>query len=136
MRAVWSAPVRYVECDAQGVVFNGHYLTWADEAATALMAELGTPYAELLARGLDTSVVASDLQWSSPAVWGDVIQVDGEVVRVGRTSFAYRLTIRAGDRTCCVVTTTYVLVDAGRTPTALPDDVRQAWSVGATAATD
>ena len=35
---VWSSPVRYAECDGLGVVFNGHYLTWADEAATALVA--------------------------------------------------------------------------------------------------
>ena len=133
MRAVWSAPVRYVECDAQGIVFNGHYLIWADEAATALMAGLGTSYGELLARGLDTSVVASDLQWSSPAVWGEVVEVDGEVTRLGQTSFAYRLTIRVGARTCCVVTTTYVLVDRDGTPTALPDDVRQAWFVRETA---
>ena len=34
MPEVWSAPVRFVECDQQGVVFNAHYLTWADEAAT------------------------------------------------------------------------------------------------------
>ena len=134
MRGVWSAPVRYVECDAQGIVFNGHYLTWADEAATALMGALGTPYAELLARGLDTSVVASDLQWSSPAVWGEVVEVDGEVARLGRTSFTYRLTIRVGARTCCVVTTTYVLVDRDRTPTALPDDVREAWAATSGAA--
>jgi len=129
VNAVWSSPVRYVECDAQGVVFNGHYLTWADEAATALMAGLGTPYAALLARGLDTSVVASDLQWSSSAVWGDVVEVDGAVTRLGRTSFAFGLTIRVGTRTCCVVTTTYVLVDGDRTPTPLPDDLRTAWAV-------
>ena len=129
MTAVWGSPVRYVECDGQGVVFNGHYLTWADEAATALMAALGTPYAALLARGLDTSVVASELQWSSSAVWGDVVEVDGAVTRLGRTSFAFCLTIRVGTRTCCVVTTTYVLVDRDRTPTPLPDDLRTAWSV-------
>ena len=128
MNSVWSSPVRYVECDAQGVVFNGHYLTWADEAATALMAALGTPYAEILARGLDTSVVASELSWTSPARWGDVVEVDGQAERVGRTSFTYRLTIRVGERTCCEVRTTYVLVDGQRQPTPVPDDLRAAWS--------
>jgi acyl-CoA thioester hydrolase len=28
----WSAPVRYAECDQQGVVFNANYLAYADEA--------------------------------------------------------------------------------------------------------
>lgn len=125
---VWSSPVRYVECDGQGVVFNGHYLTWADEAATALFAALGVPYAEIRARGLDTSVVAADLQWSSPARWGDDVDVDSEVARLGRTSFAIRSTVRVGERTCCVVTTTYVLIDDDRRPSALPEDLRAAWS--------
>ena len=31
---IWSAPVRYAECDGQGVVFNSHYLLYADEALT------------------------------------------------------------------------------------------------------
>lgn len=128
--SLWSAPVRYAECDQQGVAFNGHYLTWADEAATAFMTELGTPYAEMLARGLDTSVVASELSWSAPAVWGDVVDVDGAVEKLGRTSFVWAFTIRVADRTCCVVRTTYVLVDHARTPTPLPDDLREAWAVG------
>jgi acyl-CoA thioester hydrolase len=64
---VWSAPVRYAECDQQGVVFNGHYLTWCDEAATAWMAAVGTPYDALHTRNLDTRVVATALEWSSSA---------------------------------------------------------------------
>ena len=37
--------VRYVECDMQGHVFNGHYLTWFDIAHTeALRAATGMSY--------------------------------------------------------------------------------------------
>ncbi|MBC7374821.1 MAG: acyl-CoA thioesterase [Frankiales bacterium] len=127
MNPVWSSPVRYVECDQQGVVFNGHYLTWADEAATALMAALGTPYAQIIALGLDTSVVASELQWTSPARWGDTVVVDGAVERMGRTSFVFALAIRVGERACCVVRTTYVLVDHDRRPREIPAVLRDAW---------
>ncbi len=126
--SLWSAAVRYAECDQQGVAFHGHYLTWADEAATALMAAKGMPYVTLRARGLDTSVVASTLSWSSPARWGDVVDVDGVVERLGRTSFTFALTLRVGERACCEVRTTYVLVDDEGRPAPLPDDLRQAWS--------
>lgn len=125
--SAWSAPVRYSECDQQGVVFNAHYLAYADEAVTHVLAGLGVPYEDLLARGLDTSVVASELQWSSPARWGDVVDVDGEVERVGRTSFVVAMTISVGERLCCRVRTTYVLMDADRTPVPVPDDVRGLW---------
>lgn len=123
----WSAPVRYAECDQQGVVFNAHYLAYADEAVPCVLAQHGLSYAELLARGLDFSVVATELQWSSPARWGDVVDVDGRVERVGRTSFVVALTIAVGERLCCTVRTTYVLTDAQRTPTPVPDDVRERW---------
>lgn len=32
--------VRYVECDMQGRVFNGHYLTWVDMAHSEALREL------------------------------------------------------------------------------------------------
>ncbi len=128
--SAWSAPVRYAECDQQGVVFNAHYLAYADEAVTHVLAGLGTPYGDLLARGLDTSVVASELTWSSPARWGDVVEVDGTVESIGRTSFVITMTISVGERRCCSVRTTYVLTDAERRPTAVPDDLRAAWLSG------
>ena len=125
--SAWSAPVRYAECDQQGVVFNAHYLAYADEAVTHVLAAQGVTYEDLLARGMDTSVVATELAWSSPARWGDVVEVDGVVERVGRTSFVVAMTISVGDRLCCRVRTTYVLMDADRTPVAVPEDVRQSW---------
>jgi acyl-CoA thioester hydrolase len=124
----WSAPVRYAECDQQGVVFNANYLAYADEAVEHVLAQQGFSYVDLLARGLDTSVVASELQWSSPARWGDVVDVDGTVERVGRTSFVVALTISVGERLCCRIRTTYVLVDRDRTPMPVPDDVRSLWT--------
>jgi acyl-CoA thioester hydrolase len=124
----WSAPVRYAECDQQGVVFNAHYLAYADEAVEHILRQQGVSYGELLARGLDTSVVASELQWTSSARWGEVVDVDGLVERVGRTSFVVAMTISVGERLCCTVRTTYVLTDLERAPTPVPDDVRALWS--------
>ena len=131
MSAAWSAPVRYAECDQQGVVFNAHYLAYADEAVTHVLERLGTPYADLLARGLDTSVVATELAWTSSARWGDVVEVDGSVERVGRTSFVVAMTIGVGERRCCTVRTTYVLTGLDRVPVPVPDDLRQQWTAAA-----
>jgi acyl-CoA thioester hydrolase len=128
--STWSSPVRYGECDQQGVVFNAHYLAWADEALASLLSDLGTPYETLLARGLDTAVVATELVWSSPARWGDVVDVDGAIVRIGSSSFTAELTIRVGEQPCCTVRTTYVLHDADRTPVRVPEDVRGSWLSG------
>jgi acyl-CoA thioester hydrolase len=120
---VWSSPVRFVECDQQGIVFNAHYLVWADEAVNTWWAERGVRWAQLNARGVDYVVVASALEWRSSARWGDTVEVDADLEKLGRTSVTVRFTIRVGERECCVVRTTYVST-VGGTPTPWPDDVR------------
>lgn len=126
-RAVWSAPVRFVECDQQGIVFNAHYLVWADESVVPTLAACGTPYAMLAERGLSQVVVASELAWQSSARWGDTVEVDGVVERVGRSTLVLVFTIRVGRRLCCTVRTTYVHLDVDGRPTQVPDDLRAAW---------
>jgi acyl-CoA thioester hydrolase len=120
---VWSSPVRFVECDQQGIVFNAHYLVWADEAVNTWWERNGVAWAEVQARGLDYVVVASSLEWRSSARWGDTVEVDAELEKLGRTSLTVRFVIRVGARECCVVRTTYVCT-AGGTPAPWPDDVR------------
>ena len=126
--STWSAPVRYGECDQQGVVFNAHYLAYADETSTAWFASTGTTYAALRGRGLDMVVKASTLEWSSPARYGDVLDVDAVCERVGGTSFVVAYAVHVGERLCCAVRTTYVLVGADGRPVRVPDDLRESWT--------
>jgi acyl-CoA thioester hydrolase len=120
---VWSSPVRFVECDQQGIVFNAHYLVWADEAVNTWWSVRGIDWAEVAAQGFDYVVVASALEWRSSARWGDTVDVDADLDALGRTSATVRFTIRVGERECCVVRTTYVCTADG-TPTPWPDDIR------------
>jgi len=126
--ALWSSPVRYAECDQQGIVFNAHYLTWADEACTAWFAAVGVTYPALLARGLDMRVRASTLVWSSPGRYGDLVELDVGCERVGATSWVLATQVRVGERECCTVRTTYVLVGRDDRPVRIPDDLRAAWT--------
>lgn len=119
---VWSSPVRFVECDQQGVVFNAHYLIWADEASNSWWAAHGLPW-DVVAARVNPVVKASTLDWSSSARWGDMVTVDAETEKLGRTSVTVRFTIRVDDRECCVVRNTYVATDGGRA-TPWPDDIR------------
>ena len=129
MPAVWSSPVRFVECDQQGVVFNAHYLTWADEAANAWWSARGLPWDALVERGLEYLVKASSLDWTSSARWGDTVEVDAELGTLGRTSLTLVLTVRVGEQACCEIRTVYVATADG-VPTPWPDDVRALLSAG------
>lgn len=123
----WSAPVRYAEVDGQGVVFNSHYLLYADEAMSAFCRSRGLgPLAE------QVQLVTSTLTWNSGARWGEVVDVDVACVRVGTTSFTLTFDIRADGRPCCAVETVYVLIEDGH-PAAIPDEVRAALTAAPTA---
>ncbi|GAB2455959.1 acyl-CoA thioesterase [Jatrophihabitans fulvus] len=118
---VWRAPVRYAEADQQGVVFNAHYLLWCDEAMGAFCS----------GRGLDAMVEqvrlkTSTLTWTSPARWGETVEVDARCDDVGRTSLTMRFVVRVGNRACCEVATVYVLADADGAPQPVSDADRAA----------
>jgi acyl-CoA thioester hydrolase len=119
--STWSAPVRFAEVDQQGVVFNAHYLLYCDEAMGAFCTQ----------RGLDDFVAVvrlatSTLTWRGPARWGELIEVDVQCSKVGRTSATMAFDVRAGGRSCCSVETVYVYADEAGTPQEIPADVRAA----------
>jgi acyl-CoA thioester hydrolase len=117
--ATWSAPVRYAEVDQQGVVFNAHYLLYCDEAMGAFCIQRGLrEFVELV------RLATSTLTWTGPAHWGDVIDVDVQCTKVGRTSATLAFEVRAGGRPCCQVETVYVYADKSGTPAEIPADVR------------
>jgi acyl-CoA thioester hydrolase len=121
---VWSSPVRYVECDQQGIVFNAHYLVWADEAVNTWWISRGVDWPALNARGIDYVVVASSLQWTSSARWGDTVELDAELAELGTRSLTVAFVVRVGEQRCCEVRTTYVCTEAGRSAP-WPEEIRR-----------
>jgi len=85
----YSLPIvpRYVEVDQQGVVFNGHYLTWFDEAVTGFFDHLGASYPDLMSAGLDMQLVHTEIDYAAPVRWRDTVRVAVTCERVGTTSF-------------------------------------------------
>lgn len=84
---------RYAEIDQQGVVFNGHYLTWFDEACTALLDEHAVDYAQLISAGVDFQVVHSEIDYLASVRWRDGVRVEAVCDHVGTTSFAVAFTV-------------------------------------------
>lgn len=84
---------RYAEVDQQGVVFNGHYLTWFDEACTGFLDRLPVNYEGLLAHGLDFKVVRSEIDYLASVRWRDSVRVAVVCEKVGTTSFTIAFTV-------------------------------------------
>lgn len=78
---------RYAEVDQQGVVFNGHYLTWFDEACTGFLDRLGVTYPGLVDSGYDVQVVHTEIDFLAPVRWRDSVRVGVVCERIGSSSF-------------------------------------------------
>ncbi|MCB0944746.1 MAG: acyl-CoA thioesterase, partial [Mycobacterium sp.] len=88
--------VRYVECDMQGRVFNGHYLTWIDMAHSEAIRDMVGGYQVLIDRGIDVVVAAADRQFRLPAHFGEELAVGAGIDPPGRTSLRSEDLIRRG----------------------------------------
>jgi acyl-CoA thioester hydrolase len=116
---------RYAEVDAQGVVFNAHWLTYFDEACTRFFDWLGFPPATSFFRDFDVMLVKAVLEWQGPAGFDDEVDITVEPVRFGTSSFDVRYTASIDDRPVCVGVITYVSVRPGSHDSVpIPDDVR------------
>jgi acyl-CoA thioester hydrolase len=121
--------VRYMEVDAQGVVFNAWYLTYFDDAMTAFLADGGLPYRDMLAAGYDVQLVRSEIDYRTGVRWQDPIEVAVSASRFGTTSFTldFQVLRGPGREECTRGRTVYVVVatdGSGKRP--VPDLVRTA----------
>jgi acyl-CoA thioester hydrolase len=116
--------VRYGECDMQQVVFNAHYLAYIDDAMDTWMRLVLGPFEQL---GFDFMVKKIELEWQSPARFGDTIDVMPTVARWGTSSFDVTVRGVVGERPVFSATLVYISTEPG-TPKAVPvpDAVRQA----------
>lgn len=119
--------VRYLEVDAQNVVFNMWYLGYFDEAMGGYLAACGYPYPELLRDGVDTQVVHAELDWKGSITWGDEVAVGVRTAATGTTSFTLEFDVRCNGEIACLGRTVYVVIatdGTGKIP--IPDRLRDA----------
>lgn len=126
--------VRYAECDAQGVVFNARYADYVDVAATEYFRVLFGGYQKLLALGIDNQVVRLGIDWTAPARFDDILEIDVETTHVGNSSYAFKLTFRQylSRSELAVAEIVYVMVTPGEhRKQSIPDFFRDALQDGA-----
>ncbi|MBB4904602.1 acyl-CoA thioesterase [Actinophytocola algeriensis] len=121
--------VRYSECDQQGVVFNGHYLFYYDNALTELWRDRISPYQEMVGRGFDVVVAEATLRYRSAARFDEVLDISMPVAHLGNTSLIIRPEYRVGERLVADGEMRHVFVDSSTlVPKPMPDDIRSALS--------
>jgi len=125
--------VRYIECDAQKVVFNSRYSEYVDVGINEFLRAAGV-LSDFITGPLDFQLVKQTVEWKAPARFDQVLELRIAALRLGNTSFTIGTEFRVADddRVIVNVETVYVLVD-GKTLTKLPlpDAIRAALQEGA-----
>jgi len=76
----------------QGVVFNGHYLTYCDVAVTEYWRAIGLRYPQdLVEAGTDTFVRKATLEYRAAAHYDDELFICARTAQLGRSSLRFVL---------------------------------------------
>jgi acyl-CoA thioester hydrolase len=83
--------VRYSECDAQKVVFNGRYVDYIDIAVTEFMRVIWGNYNDILSKGIDSQVVKLSIHWKASAHFDEIIAITVKSIRIGSSSYTLQV---------------------------------------------
>ncbi|HJV51170.1 MAG TPA: thioesterase family protein [Noviherbaspirillum sp.] len=118
--------VRWAEVDMQGIVFNGHYLTYFDVAFTEYWRATGLPSVlQQAAEGRELFARKATIEYQAPARFDDVVDIGVRCAGFGRTSVRFVLEIHRGEQHLISGELVYVYADAAlRKGVALPEGWR------------
>jgi 4-hydroxybenzoyl-CoA thioesterase len=120
--------IQFSHCDPAGIVFYPQFFYILSEAKEDFLIHIGHPqhhYINKLRKGWP--MVRLETDFKIPSRYGDQIDVDIEVFKLGRTSLGLEYTIRGDDGERLVANSIIVLtnLDTGK-PLPIPDDLRDA----------
>ena len=105
--------IRYSDCDPQGIVFNGNYARYWDDAATDWLEELGLGGPEVGGNGVEVVTARLEIDFKSAARLGDTLETTIRVERVGTASMDINVetTLAGSDQVVAIGKLVWVFVD-------------------------
>lgn len=118
--------VRYADCDAQGIIFNGRWFELFDTAMTEFWRETIGGYDHLpKTLGVETVVAETGARFRGAGRFDDLLTFEISVPRVGSSSMRVELDAKNGDSLLAEGFIEYVFVDASSLqPVEIPEQVR------------
>lgn len=120
--------IYYHDTDCGGVVYYANYLKYLEEGRTELFAERGSTVKELADEGTLFVVGKVEITYRAPARYGDRIQIETSVQKVGSASIIFDQKIRRGETLIAECLTRLVCVDKTVSPCPIPDPLREKFS--------
>ena len=124
-----TARVRWMECDAQGIVFNGAYMGYLEIAQAEYFRNLGFSIYKIAQEGyFDSAVVKATIEFKAPARVDDILEFHTRVSRIGTTSLVLDVEIypEKSDRLLTIMQAVYVgFHPKSETTQPVPDAIRK-----------
>lgn len=121
--------IRWMECDAQGIVFNGAYLGYLEMAQAEYYRNLGIGIYHMPQSGyFDFAVVKTTIEFKAPARVDEVVEAYVRVSRIGNTSLIMEMELYRPNPELLLTTieAVYVGYEAATEATKrVPDDLRE-----------
>ena len=117
--------IYYHDTDAGGVVYYANYLKHLEEARFELYLSKGVSIVELAKEGAIFPVVHFEIDYKSPARYGDVIRIFTEIERIGFSSIHFMQEIKKGELALIKAKTVCACVNGSLKPQAIPDKIKE-----------
>ncbi len=112
--------IYYHDTDCGGVVYYANYLKYLEEARTEFMAERGVIIKELHRKGFLFAVKRVEINYKSPAKYGDTLTIKTELDKVKPASFFFKQSVLRGEETLVYADTALVCINAEFKPQVIP----------------
>jgi acyl-CoA thioester hydrolase len=118
--------IYYHHTDCGGVVYYANYLKFLEEARTEFLAERGVLVRELAQKGILFVVARQEIDYKLPAFYGDILDIDTQIVEVGRVRVEFDYEIRnQNNQSVSKAKTILVFVDKDLKPKIIPEEIRK-----------
>ena len=124
--------VIYGDTDQMGVVYYANYLRWFERGRSEFLRQIGLPYSAIEEAGFHFPVAEVNCRYAQSARYDDVVQIETELVELGRASLSFKYVISRESDPCTLATgsTKHACVDSSgrvrRIPKILLDTVKAA----------
>ena len=118
--------IYYHHTDCGGVVYYARYLEFLEAARTEFLEERGILIKELIKQGVVFVVSRQEIDYKSPAFYGDILQIDTQLTNTSgvRLEFEYEIKNQSG-KLIATAETVMASMSCALKPKPIPEEVRE-----------
>ena len=116
----------YHDTDSGGVVYYASYLKHLEEARSEYLLSKGVDLTAYAKEGVVFPVVRLEVDYKSPARYGDILRIFTKVERIGNCSIHILQEIKRGDTIIIQAKIVWACVDGNMKPRRIPEEIKAA----------